>query len=92
MLAGAAGADEAVLSALEAFDLGVLESGPVRLLVFEPADIFLHDLFERNAFELLGARMSGDTHEFAPVEILELNHASALRKARSTMTPISVLR
>src|ERR1700688_5046734 len=62
VLAGTAGADETVLGALIAFDLGVLERGPVRLLVLEAADIFFHDLFERNTFEFLRARMTGDGH------------------------------
>ena len=62
MLAGAAGADEAMLRALVAFDLGVLERGPIRLLLFEAADIFFHDLFDRNALKLFRARMAGDAH------------------------------
>ena len=63
MLAGAAGADEAMLGALVALDLGVGERGPIGLLVAEAADIFLHDLFDRNALELLRARMAGDAHD-----------------------------
>src|SRR5580704_17875292 len=62
VLAGAAGADEAVLRPLVAVDLGVLEGGPVRLLVLEAADVFFHDVFERNTFEFFRARMTGDGH------------------------------
>jgi hypothetical protein len=62
VLAGTAGADEAVLGALVAFDLGILEGGPVRLLVLEAADVFLHDVFKRNTFKFLRTRMTGDGH------------------------------
>ena len=62
VLAGAAGADEAVLRALVAFDLGVLERGPVGRLLAEAADVFLHDLFDRHAFQFLRTRMAGDAH------------------------------
>jgi hypothetical protein len=61
-------ADKAVLSALEAFDFGVLECGPIRLLLLEAADVFFHDVFDRNALKLLGARMAGDGHDLAPVD------------------------
>src|SRR5215472_7369304 len=47
VLAGAAGADEAVLRPLEAIDLGVLEGRPIRLAVAEPAHIAIHDGFDR---------------------------------------------
>ncbi len=63
MLAGAAGANETVLRAFITLDFGILERRPVRLLVFEAADIFFHDLFERNALELFRARMPCSTHE-----------------------------
>jgi hypothetical protein len=46
-----------VLGALVAFDLGVLERRPVARLVAEAADVFVHDLFDRNAFEFLRSRM-----------------------------------
>src|SRR5262245_788624 len=62
MLAGAAGADEAVLRALVAFDLGVLECGPVRLLVAEASDIFLHDVLERNIDQFRRAWMPCNAH------------------------------
>src|SRR5262249_14682444 len=62
VLAGAAGADEAVLRALVAFDLGILEGGPVRLLLPEAADIFRHDLLDRDVDELGRARMAGNAH------------------------------
>ena len=69
VLAGAAGADEAMLRALEAFDLGVLERGPVRLLLAEAADEFLHDLFDRHIDEFRRARMAGNAHGCAPVKL-----------------------
>ena len=47
VLARAAGADEAMLRALEALELGVLERGPVRLPVAEARDILLCDLVQR---------------------------------------------
>src|SRR5499427_567354 len=74
MLAGAAGADEAVLRALVAFDLGVLECGPVRLLVAEASDIFLHDVFERNIDQFRRAWMPCNAHGR-----LLFNSASATR-------------
>ena len=62
VLAGTAGADEAVLGALVAFDLGILERGPIRLLFLEAADISFHDVFDRNTFKFFRARMAGDAH------------------------------
>ena len=67
VLAGAAGADEAVLRALVAFDLGVLERRPVGALLAVAPDEFLHDLLDRHADEFRRARVSGDAHETAPV-------------------------
>src|SRR6185312_7204982 len=67
MLAGPAGADETVLRALEALDLGVLERGPVRRLFAEAADEFLHDLLDRRIDEFRRAGMAGDAHGCAPV-------------------------
>jgi hypothetical protein len=66
VLARAARADEAVLGALVALDLGVLEGGPVADLVAEAADILLHDFCGGNAFEFLRARMPCG-HGGAPV-------------------------
>src|SRR5215813_11983367 len=66
VLAGAAGADEAVLRALVAFDLGVLECGPVGLLLAEAPDILLHDLLDRNADQFSRARMTCDAHGVSP--------------------------
>src|SRR3979490_840200 len=63
VLAGAAGADEAMLGALEAFDLGALEGRPVRLLLAEAADEFLHDVLDRHADELGRPRMTCNAHE-----------------------------
>jgi len=57
VLAGTAGADETVLGALVAFDLGVLERRPIALLVAKTADVFAQDFLDRNAFELLRARV-----------------------------------
>src|SRR5215471_21120266 len=67
VLAGTAGADEAVLGALVALDLGVLERRPVRLLLAEAADVALHDLLDRNADELGRTRMPGNAHDRSPV-------------------------
>src|SRR5262252_4957785 len=52
-----------MLRPLVALDLGILERDPVRLLVFEPADIFFHDLFNGNALKLLWARMPCNAHD-----------------------------
>jgi hypothetical protein len=62
VLAGAAGADEAMLGALVALDLGILERRPIGLLLAEAADEFLHDVFDRHAHELRRTRMSGNAH------------------------------
>src|SRR5262249_9516615 len=56
-----------VLGALVALDLGVLERRPIRLLLFEAADVFLHDLFDRNADELSRARMPCNAHGVSPL-------------------------
>src|SRR5690348_2007225 len=63
VLARAAGADEAVLGALVALDLGVLECRPVRLLLAEAADEFLHDLFDWNADKLGWPGMACNAHD-----------------------------
>jgi hypothetical protein len=47
VFAGAAGADEAMLGAAVAFNLGILESRPIGLLVAKAPDIALGDLVER---------------------------------------------
>src|SRR5215211_4812766 len=52
VLAGPTGTDETVLRTLVAFGLGVLEGGPIRLLLAEAADIFLHDLLDRKSTRL----------------------------------------
>src|SRR5262249_14428751 len=62
VLARAAGADEAMLGALVALDLGILERRPIGLLLFEAADIALHDVLDRNADEFGRARMAGNAH------------------------------
>src|SRR5690242_1872918 len=66
VLARTAGTDETVLRAPIALDLGVLERGPVRLLVAEAADVLLHDLFERHADELGRTLMPCNTHARSP--------------------------
>src|SRR5262249_24778562 len=48
VLAGTARADEAMLRALVALDLGVLERRPIRLLLAEASDIFLHHVPDWN--------------------------------------------
>src|SRR5262249_3319193 len=63
VLAGAASADEAVLRALVALDLGVLERRPVGLLLAEAPDILLHDLLDRHADELGRTRMTCNAHD-----------------------------
>src|SRR5262245_15812735 len=67
VLAGAAGADEAVLGALVALDLGVLEGSPVGLLLAKAPDISRHDVLDRNALKLRRTRMPCDAHRAAPV-------------------------
>src|SRR5262245_38010324 len=62
VLAGAAGADEPVLRALVAFDLGVLERRPIRLLLAKAPDVFLHDFFDRNIDQFRRARMACNAH------------------------------
>ena len=62
VLAGAAGADEAVLGAAIAFDLGVLERLPIRHLVAEAADISVGDLVERQGGDLRRHRVAGGRH------------------------------
>src|ERR1700733_8086577 len=66
VLAGGAGADKAMLCAPKPFDFGIGEGSPIGLLVPEAADIFLHDVFERNALEFFWARMPCHAHELAP--------------------------
>src|SRR5882757_10927137 len=62
VFAGAARADETMLGALVALDLGIFESRPVGFLLFEAADVFLHDLVDRHTFKLLRPRMPCNTH------------------------------
>src|SRR5258708_1915017 len=62
VLAGAAGADEAMLGALVAFDLGVFEGGPIGLLLAESPDEFLHDVFDRHVHELRWTGMARNAH------------------------------
>src|SRR5262245_18520755 len=63
VLAGAAGADEPVLRALVAFDLGVLERRPIRLLFAKAPDVFLHDLLDRDIDQFRWARMPCNAHD-----------------------------
>src|SRR5262245_31158864 len=62
VLAGAAGADEAVLRALVAFDLGVLECRPVGAFLAVAPDEFLHDLLDRHADEFRRTGVSRNAH------------------------------
>src|SRR5262245_30343146 len=62
VLAGTARADEAVLRALVALDLGVLERRPIRPLLAEASDIFLHDVLDRNIDQFRRTRMSCNAH------------------------------
>jgi hypothetical protein len=62
VLAGAAGADEAVLRPLVALDLGVLECRPVRLLLAEAPDEFLHDVLDRDVDQLRRSRVACNAH------------------------------
>src|SRR3546814_13953166 len=66
MLARASGADEAVLRALVAFDLGVFESRPVRLAVSKARDVAVHDLIEPGILKLGRPGMPRDTHAHVP--------------------------
>ena len=88
VLAGAAGADETMLRALVAFDLGVLERRPVRLLLAEPADEFLHDLFDRHADEFRRARMPCNAH----VELLSLTRGNKPTESILALTNQSITR
>src|SRR3954470_15220619 len=60
VLAGAAGAYEAVLRALIALDFRVFERGPVGLAVAKARDVAARDFLERHADELGRARVTGD--------------------------------
>src|SRR5262245_22571752 len=62
VLAGATGADETVLRALVALDLGILEGRPIRLLLAEASDIFLHDVLDRNIDQFRRAWMPCNAH------------------------------
>src|SRR5262249_6267631 len=62
VLAGTARADEAVLRAFVALDLGVFERRPIRLLLAEASDIFLHDVLDRNIDQFRRTRMPCNAH------------------------------
>src|SRR5215471_3018339 len=62
MLAGAAGPDEAVLRALVALDLGILEGRPIGLAIAKSGHIAVHDLFDRNPDQFLGKGMPCNAH------------------------------
>src|SRR5262249_37280303 len=62
VLAGTARADEAMLRALVALDLGVLERRPIRLLLAEASDIFLHDVLDWNIDQFGRSRMPCNAH------------------------------
>src|SRR5262249_54973442 len=67
VLARAAGADKTMLRAFVPLDLGVLERRPVRLLLAEAADEFLHDLLDRDADQFRRTLMPCDAHGQTPV-------------------------
>src|SRR5262249_59440471 len=62
VLGGPARPDEGVLRALVALDLGVLECRPVRLLLAEAPDIFLHDVLEGNIDQFRRTLMPCNAH------------------------------
>src|SRR6516162_3172736 len=62
VLAGTARADEALLRALVAHDLGAFERRPIRLLLAEASDIFLHDVLDRNIDQFGRSRMPCNAH------------------------------
>src|SRR5882672_3157049 len=66
MLAGAAGADEAMLRALVALDLGILKRRPIRLAVAEPGHIAVHDLCDRDPDQFLWTGMPCGAHGPTP--------------------------
>src|SRR5262245_39070833 len=57
VLAGTARADEAVLRAFVALDLGVFERRPIRLFLAEESDIFLHNVLYRDIAQFRRIRM-----------------------------------
>src|SRR5260370_421151 len=67
-------ADEAMLRALEAFDLGILERGPIGLAIRETRNVALNDGIDRHALEFLRARVS------------RRSHVNLLRKQRRTIS------
>src|ERR1700688_2160916 len=83
VLAGTAGADEAMLGALVAFDLGILERRPIRLLLAEAADEFLHDVFDRHIQELRRTRVSCNAHGW----LLRSIHGVTPRVGGASSTP-----
>src|SRR5262249_26661148 len=62
VLAGTARAEEAVFRAFVALDLGVFERRPIRLLLAEASDIFLHDVLDRNIDQFRRTRMPCNAH------------------------------
>src|SRR5690242_6531872 len=70
MLARAARADEAMLRAAIAFRLGILERGPVGVLLAEAPDMGLHDVFERSALQLGRSWVARSRHGMSPVRPL----------------------
>src|SRR3546814_11339614 len=66
MLAPASGADEAVLPALVAFDIGVFESRPVRIAVSKARAVAAHDTIEPGHRTPLRPVRPTDTHPHIP--------------------------
>src|SRR5262245_17695785 len=70
VLSRTTGADKAVLRALVAFDLRVLQGGPIGPAVAEAPDKSLHDLLDRYTDELGGAGVPCDGHSHTPFQQL----------------------
>src|SRR5258708_6251465 len=81
VLAGAAGANEAMLGAAIALDLGVLERFPIGYLVTKAADIAFRDLVKRQGGNVGRHRMAGGGHgilDFAE-RMTSIDHADMRR-------------
>src|SRR5262249_20805855 len=96
-LAGVAGADAAVLGALVALALGILARRPVRLLLAEASDIFLHDVPDPAVDQIRRPWMSWNAHgrllqdgngrEESMLRVRGASMKQALRKQRVTRAP-----
>src|SRR5207248_7399438 len=86
MLAGSAGANEAVLCPAIAFNLCVFERSPVALLFAEASDMGTHDIVKRCLFEFGGALMPGGRHRCSFVFSVIPGRAQQLRCGSPGMT------